>query len=209
MTDELQGGLLKDGGLRILVVTAHQLGSHVEAIHRTHETSTALLTQALAAAALMGALQKGGARVNLQLECDGPMRGLFAEADTEGHVRGYVKNGQLDVHGAPGEFEWRPALGNSGFLSVLRDRGEGDFYRSAVELRHFNISSDLEHFFESSEQLETYVQLFVRKRQRSSWSAAGVLVQPLPDGDRALLRELKASSRPRVASSRRSSRPRT
>src|SRR6185295_11942177 len=46
--------------------------------------------------------------------------------------------------GGEGEFRWRPVLGNSGFLSVLRDQGGGEYYRSSVQLGRFDMARELE-----------------------------------------------------------------
>ena len=88
--------------------------------HRPHGARTPwplpderrLFAQALAGGALLGALQKKG-RVNLQLECDGPLAGLFVDADTDGNVRGYVRRPNVHFPGDPGRGA-RAALGGSG-----------------------------------------------------------------------------------------------
>ena len=55
--------------------------------------------------------------MNLQLECEGPLAGLFVDADTDGNVRGYVRRPNVHFPGDPGRGA-RAALGGSGFLSV-------------------------------------------------------------------------------------------
>ena len=72
-----------------------------------------MLGEGLNAAVLLAALQKGSSRINLQIECDGVLRGMFVDASADGDVRGYVKEPQL--HGTAA------VLGRGGFLSVLRD----------------------------------------------------------------------------------------
>ena len=108
----------------------------------------------------MAALQKGQQRVNVQVECDGPLRGLFVDAGADGTVRGYVKNALFQLEAVEGEFKWRPALGNSGFLSVLRDVGS-EYYRSSVELKALSLASDLNYYFDTSEQVTTRLALEV------------------------------------------------
>lgn len=193
MSDELVSGLLKDTDLRVVLVTTAELSRQARATHQAEPAAAALFSQALSVAALMAALQKGDeSRINIQLECDGPLRGLFVDGDTSGLVRGYVKNPYVEYVGAEGEYRWRPVLGNKGFISVLRQGGDGDYYRSSVELQHFDFVKDLENYFNISDQVRT--QLHLAQLPAASEGGDGteeplgrvaaLLVQPLPDGDR-------------------------
>ncbi len=189
-TSGLVRALLPEPNLTVTVVVVTEVAREAERRHRLKPVSAVLLGQALAGGALLASLQKGDRRVNLQLEVDGPLRGLFVDAGTQGELRGYVKNGLLDVELGAGDFRWRAALGNKGFLSVLRDAGE-EYYRSAVELAHFDLAEDLNEYFKISEQVPTQVALEVRHGPGQPLEAvAGVLVQALPDGDRAALQAL-------------------
>jgi molecular chaperone Hsp33 len=191
MADELVTALLRESGLRVVVVTAGELAREGRRLQRAKGAAAALFSQALVGGLLVGALQKGRARIHLQIECDGPLRGVFVDANAEGHVRGYVKNPQVSWEGEAGAFRWRPALGNSGFLSVLRDLGGGEYYRSAVELVHFDLGQDLQRYFKTSEQLETVLSLTALADAGEPLArVAGVLIQPLPEGDREALERL-------------------
>ena len=196
MSDELVSALLKDAGLRVVVATAGGVARQARALHQAEPAAAALFAQGLSAASLLAALQKHRSRINLQLECDGPLRGFFVDADGgAGSVRGYVKNPAVQFTGAEGQWRWRPVLGNRGFLSVMRDLGGGEFYRSAVELQHFDFALDLERYFEASEQLPTQVALEVGTAPVDGkpdvlGCVAGAFLQPLPDGDRELFAEL-------------------
>ena len=198
MADELVSGLLKDVDLRVVLVTAGALSRKARALHTAEPAAAALLAQGLVSAALLAALQKEKGRINLQLECDGPARGMFADAEAGGTVRGYVKNPYVTFTGGEGEYHWRPVLGNSGFLSVLRDLGGGEYYRSSVELQAFDFPRDLERYFLTSEQVQTRLAVelvpgAVGEARDALGQVAGVLVQPLPDGDPEAFRELGAN----------------
>jgi molecular chaperone Hsp33 len=195
MADELVSGLLKETDLRVVLVTASELARRARELHRSATASASLMAQGLTAGALLASLQKSDSRVNLQLECDGVLRGLFVDADTSGVLRGYAKNPLVSQLGNEGEYHWRPALGNKGYLSVLRDLGEGEYYRSAVELESFDLAKDLERYFAISDQLPTRVNLTVLPtqadgKQESLGLVVGMLLQPLPDGDREAFRAL-------------------
>jgi molecular chaperone Hsp33 len=160
-------------------------------IHGLYPTSARLFGEALAAGALVGALQKDEGRVNLQLECDGPIGGLFVDADPAGNLRGYVRRPGVHFPGDP-DRGVRAALGGSGYLSVVRDLGRGQFYRSAVELQALDLAGDLRRWFASSEQVATALGLSVVARgDEPLGDVAGLLVQRLPDGDDAAVAEAR------------------
>ncbi|MBF5045049.1 Hsp33 family molecular chaperone HslO [Aggregicoccus sp. 17bor-14] len=193
MADELVSGLLKDVDLRVVLVTAGTLVRKARALHSAEPAAAALLAQGLTGAALLAALQKEKGRINLQLECDGPVRGMFADAEAGGTVRGYLKNPYVSFTGGEGRYHWRPVLGNSGFLSVLRDLGKGEYYRSSVELQAFDFPQDLERYFTTSEQVQTRLAIeLLPSGSEPLGQVVGVLVQPLPDGDLEAFRELGA-----------------
>jgi molecular chaperone Hsp33 len=191
MTDRLCRGILPASGLRAVFVRVGDTARMARMLHGLYPTSARLFAEALAAGALLGALQKEKGRVNLQLECDGPLQGLFVDADPDGNCRGYVKRPLVNFPGDPVRGA-HAALGGSGYLSVLRDPGTGQYYRGAVELTAFDLTRDLRRWFEASEQVATALDLAVVPREGEPLGdVAGLLVQRLPDGDTAALEEVR------------------
>lgn len=191
MADAVVRALLEQSSLTVSVAVVTGVAREARARHGLHSASASLFAQGLAAGALMASLQKKEeTRINLQLECDGPLRGYFVDASVSGALRGYVKNPHVEVELSHGAFQWRAALGNSGFISVLRDMG-GEYYRSSVELQTMQLSDDLNHYFAKSDQVATRVMLHVeRAGDEGLGVVAGVLIQSLPDGDVAELQRL-------------------
>lgn len=187
MTDHLLRALVPQRGLRVVFARVGDTARMARMLHGLYPTAAHLFGQALAAGALLGALQKERGRVNLQLQCDGPAGGVFVDADAEGNVRGYVRRPGVHFPGDP-DAAARAALGGAGFLSVLRDPGGGQFYRSAVELQALELAGDLRRWFSTSEQVPTALDLAVAPRDGEPLGdVAGVLVQKLPDGEPAAL----------------------
>lgn len=192
MSDRLCRGLFPERGLRAVFVRVGDTARMARVLHGLYPTSAHLFAQALAAGALLGALQKERGRVNLQLECDGPLAGLFVDADTEGNVRGYVRRPDVHFPGEPARGA-RAALGGAGFLSVLRQLGDGQHYRSAVELRTADLAEDLRSWFAASEQVATALDLAVVPLDGEPLGeVAGVLLQRLPDGDDGAIEAARA-----------------
>lgn len=192
MTDRLCRGLIPARGLRVAFVRVGDTARMSRVLHGLYPTSAFLFAQALAAGSLLGALLKEKGRVNLQLECDGPVGGLLVDADPDGNVRGYVRRPAVNFPGDPARGA-RAALGGSGFLSVLRDLGGGQHYRSAVSLEAFDLAEDLRRWFAASEQVGTAFDVAVVPRDGEPLGeVAGLLLQRLPDGDATAVQEARA-----------------
>lgn len=182
MPDELISALFQEIDVRAVCVTTRDLTRFAASLARLAPASGAFLAQGLSAVSLLAALQKDGSRVNLQIECDGPLRGMFCDGTSGGTVRGYVKNPNVQLSGDTGAFHWRPVLGNRGFVSVLRDLGGGEQYRSAVALEAFELGRDLEHYFTTSDQIAS--RLFLADPTHGGFDrSGGLLLQCLPNGD--------------------------
>lgn len=184
--DAVVKSLIEATNLSVVVAWVPGVAREASTRHQLQPVSAVLLGQTFAAAAVLAGLQKGDSRVNLQLECDGALRGLFVDAGADGTMRGYVKNTLVDVE-LGSAFRWRAALGNRGFLSVLRDIGH-EYYRSSIELEAFELGPDLNRFFTISEQVQTRVAVSSAPVGADPLGRlAAVLVQALPDGDVAAL----------------------
>ena len=198
MSDAIVRAMLQDSNLKISVAVLTDTAREARRRHGLKVASASLFAQGLVGAALMASLQKGETRINLQLECDGPMRGFFIDAAASGGIRGYVKNPHVDVELSEGVFQWRAALGNSGFISVLRDVG-GEYYRSSVELISMRLADDLNHYFKTSDQVATRVALTVQREGNEGLGrVAGVLVQAMPDADTEALKRIGADLETRL-----------
>jgi len=192
MADGVVRGLLEGSELVIVAVCATRVCHEARTRHGLAQTSAQLLGEGLVAGAMLSALQKSArTRINLQIECDGPARGLLVDADTFGRLRGYVRSKAVQFPLAA-RFDARQALGTTGSVSVLRDV-EGVFYRGTVGLEHRDLSRDLEGYFATSEQVETALQIEVLSEgdEALGW-AGGVLVQLLPGGSTDALERARA-----------------
>src|SRR5512138_846304 len=100
MPDRIARGLYPDRGLRVLFARVTETARLARMLHGLYPTAARIFAEGLAAGALLGALQKRETdRVNLQLECDGPIGGFLVDADAGGNVRGYVRHAEVDFPG--------------------------------------------------------------------------------------------------------------
>ena len=202
MKDLLLRGLVGAPGLRVILVEATDLARMARMLHGLAPTSAAVFAEALAAGLLLGALQKERTRVNLSLEVDGPLSGVLVDADTEGNIRGRIRRPDVHFPGDPSVGP-RAGLGGSGTLSVLRDQGEGRFYRGSVEFVPGTLTDNLRRYFAASEQVATALDVQVHPSGREPLGAvAGIVVQKMPEGSLEALEEVRGAS-PRAPSGRR------
>src|SRR5207253_221656 len=110
-------------GMRIGICSAAILAREAAARHQLASGSAGVLAQALAGTLLLAA--RDAARVDLQVECTGPLRGLLVDADETGAARGLVRVNDLAAPAGEGRFDARPLLASphderAGMLSILR-----------------------------------------------------------------------------------------
>lgn len=195
MMDRLVKGMAKGEPLLVVGVQSTRMAERAKTIHGTLPTASAALGRALSGAVLLSAFLKEGQRVMIQIAGDGPLRGIIAESDWRGRVRGYVRrpgvhlgirNGKLDVGRAVGR----------GTLTVLKDLGLREYYRGTVPLSTGEIATDIAYYLSASEQIPAAVSLGVYVETDNSVSASGgFLVHPLPGCDPGLIGELEEGLR--------------
>ena len=191
MKDVLLRGLSRPADLRVILVEATDLSRMARMLHDLAPTSASIFAEALTAGLLLGALQKDQTRINLSLEVDGPLSGLLVDADTSGNIRGRVRQPALHFPGDPAVGP-RAALGGAGTLSVLRDLGNGEFYRGSVEFVPGTLTENLRRYFASSEQVATALDIGVVAAGTEPLGAvAGIVVQKMPEGSLRALEEVR------------------
>ncbi len=181
--DQLLRAITKDGMVKAAVVTTKELTERARNIQKSLPAATAALGRTLAAASMMGsALKEDGASLTLQIKGGGPLGTVLAVSDSQGCVRGYVQNPQVDLPLRPdGKLDVGRAVGGEGTLTVIRDLGMKEPYIGSVELLSGEIAEDLAAYFAESEQVPTACALGVLvDRDQSVKAAGGYLIQLLP-----------------------------
>ncbi|AXK43450.1 Hsp33 family molecular chaperone HslO [Erythrobacter sp. SN021] len=144
---------------------------------------THLLAEALVLAVLMGGLVKDdGSQVTMQAQTEAGAVSLLVCDYKGGELRGYVDfdAARLAELGAnPSLF----ALFGKGYLAITFDLAGGrGRYQGIVPLEGDNLSEACERYFYQSEQVPTLIRCAVRS-DGEGVSAAGLLVQHLPEGE--------------------------
>ena len=183
MTDYLLRILTDDGNLRAVIAQTSELTAEVARRHNASPVATAALGYGLTGAVLLGSLLKVQQRVVLKVTGDGPLGKIVAEADSYGHSRAYVGEPQLPSYGAIAPEYVAEALGNSGFLTVVKDIGLAELYQSTVPLQTGFLDADLTWYLNQSEQTASVVEIDALVDAGGTVLAAGgLLLQTLPAG---------------------------
>jgi molecular chaperone Hsp33 len=192
MADHLVRLITRDGTLRAVAAETTLLVEECRHRQQTDPTATVALGRVATAAALMGGLLKGEQRLALIIEGSGPLQRLQAETDARGRVRATLKEPVADLPPREGRFDVAGAVGQAGFLHVVKDLGLKEPYRGMVQLATSEIGEDLAYYFATSEQIPSTVALGVElDRDMRVAAAGGFLLQMLPGGDPALIERLE------------------
>ncbi len=195
MNDQLVRAMTKDGFVKAVAVTTKTLTERARQIHKTLPTATAALGRLLAAASMMGNMQKvDDGSITLQVKGGGPLGTLLAVSDAAGNVRGWVEHPQISLlEKYRGKLDVGTAVGNDGTLTVIRDLRMKDPYIGSVQLVSGEIAEDITQYFAQSEQTPTACALGVLiDTDQSVRAAGGYLVQLLPGAPDDVIDRLEA-----------------
>ncbi len=182
MADQLIRATAADGGIRAVGVIATRLSEEARQRHNLSYVATAALGRTMSAGLLLASsMKRSESRVNIRIRGNGPMGGLMVDAGTDGTVRGYVDHPEVELPpNVKGKLDVGGAVGNDGYVYVVRDVGYGYPYSSTVELVSGEIGDDITHYLATSEQTPSALFLGVFVDQTGVQAAGGLLIQILP-----------------------------
>ena len=196
MPDVLIRAMTRDGFVKITAVDTTEITRRAREIHQTTAVATAALGRVLAAASMIGNMQKKeDGSITLIIKGGGPLGTLLATADPEGNPRGYVENPQVALmEKYQGKLDVGAAVGSQGTLTLIRDLHMKEPYVGTVELLGGEIAEDVAAYFVESEQVPTVCALGVyMNRDQSVEVAGGYLLQLLPGAPEELIDRLEAA----------------
>lgn len=196
MADQLIRATAADNGIRAVGVITTQLTQEARERHGLSYVATAALGRSMAGALLLASsMKQPQARVTLRVKGNGPMKGLYVDAGLNGTVRGYVDDHTIELPlNLQGKLDVGGAIGNVGYLNVLRDIGYGQPHSSTTELISGEIGEDLTYYLATSEQTPSALMLGVFVEEKSVEAAGGLLIQIMPKAsiDEALVSLLES-----------------
>ncbi len=184
--------LLHDGAVRAVVVQGTEVVNQMRANHDLGILETLVLGHGYLAGGLLSSTVKGDDRIQLSIECGGPIKGVYIEAWAIGAVRGYLKEVPIPIEKPLESFDLSPFFG-PGFLTVTKLlEGKKTPFTGQVMLQHGSIAKDLAEYFLISEQTPSVVSLSIQfDREGRVTGAGGLFLQKLPGADDKHLEELE------------------
>ena len=182
MADYIVRATAANASIRAFAVTGREL---VETARKAHDTSpvvTAALGRLMMGGVMMGAMLKGeNDLLTLQVNGDGPIKGMTVTADAKGNVKGYAIEPQVMLPpNAAGKLDVGGAVG-SGVLRVIKDMGLKEPYVGQTVLQTGEIAEDLTYYFATSEQVPSCVGLGVlMEKDNTVRQAGGFVIQLMP-----------------------------
>ena len=195
--DRLYNFILADGAIRGVIMNGTRMVNEMRANHELGILETLVLGRAYLGAGLMSADLKSNDRIGIKFDCSGPIKGLVAETNAFGEVRGFLKRVPIPIDKPMESFDLSPFFG-AGFLLVtkyLEDAKQP--FTGQVMLKYGNIAKDLANYYLTSEQVPTAFNLSIKfDKQGQVTGAGGLFLQAMPQADD----ELAGSMEERVTS---------
>jgi len=151
---------------------------------------SAVVAESTALATLLSSTIKYNGLFTLQTKSNGPVPMVVVDVNSQGQIRACANFDEQKIIKAQelrktvGQIEPAPHFMGEGVLAFTVDQGpEMDLYQGIVDLQGKDLSECAMRYFKQSEQIETYLKLYLQAptTENPNWKAAGVLLQKLPD----------------------------
>ncbi len=146
----------------------------------------AAVAETAALGALIASLMKFDGIFTLQLQGNGPISVLVADVTSAGKIRATAKYDAKAIENAQvlrkteGQIEPTPHWLENGNLIFTIDQGKNtELYQGVVDLQGKNLEECALRYFKNSEQIDTYLHLYLQKKG-DVWQSAGILIQKMP-----------------------------
>ncbi|OUR67959.1 molecular chaperone Hsp33 [Cycloclasticus sp. 46_83_sub15_T18] len=167
--DQLHRFLFEDLGIRGEIISLDTSWLAAQANHQYPDAVAEQLGQALAATLLLSATIKFNGTLTLQVQGDGLISMLVAQASEQQSVRGLAHWQQQ------ASAEQAQSLFGNGRLVITIKPEQGESYQGIVNLEGDSILGAVQTYFKQSEQLKTRLWFAINEQR-----AVGLLLQELP-----------------------------
>jgi len=166
------------------VVRVGPLLNEVLEAHAYPEPLAKLLGEALILSALFGStLKEAGGQLTIQAQTQNGVVELLVVDYKAGELRGYLRYDADRFAEAPVDPSLF-ALFGQGYLAITFDQAlTGERYQGIVPLEGGSLAEAAEHYFVQSEQIPSLLRIAVSKDADGKWTAGGLLLQHLAEGE--------------------------
>ena len=181
---------IDNGAFRGRLVRMNEVINTILNKHKYPLPVSAVLAEAIVLAAMLASNLKYKGLFTLQTQSNGPVSLIVVDVTSEGKIRAYARfDEQRLTHSqqlrkTDGQIEPAPHLMGEGHLAFTVDQGpDTELYQGVVDLQGKTMSELALRYFKQSEQIDTWLQLYLKAPEgdSQSWQAAGLMLQKLPE----------------------------
>lgn len=181
--DKIIKFLAYNGRVSIICAKTTNLVEKARITHDLSPVATAAFGRMLTISSLMAiGMKNQNDKLTVQIKGNGPIGQMLVVSNNYPKIKGYVENPVVDIPlNKNGKIDVGNAVGNDGFLNIIKDIGMKDPYIGMVPLVSGEIAEDFASYFANSEQTNTAVALGVLVDKKGVRASGGYIVTPMPD----------------------------
>lgn len=183
MKDQIIKFLAYQGKISVVCANTTELVEKARETHDLSPVATATFGRLLTISAIMGNEMKSEKnKLTIQMKGNGPIGTMVVTANNFPKVKGYVSNPTIDLPlNDMGKLDVGTAVGNAGFINVVKDIGLKEPYIGISPIISGEIAEDFAEYYAKSEQKNTAVALGVLVNKDGVKTAGGYIITPMPD----------------------------
>ncbi len=183
MKDKIIKLLAYDGKISITCARTTKLVEEARKIHDLSPLATATFGRLLTITSIMAQEMKNKTdRLTIQLKGNGKIGAMLVTANNFPKLKGYVVNPHIELPlNEFGKLDVGGAVGQVGYINVIKDIGLKEPYRGISPLTSGEIADDFTNYFVNSEQRQTAIALGVLVNKDGVKASGGYLITPMPD----------------------------
>ena len=183
MSDKVIKFLAYNKKISVICTDTTKLVEKARKIHDLSPTATAAFGRMLTITILMAMEMKSiKNKLTIQIKGEGPIGTMVTTANNFPSVKGYVTNPFVDIPlNEFGKLDVQGAVGQRGFINVIKDLGLKEPYIGISPLVSGEIAEDFANYFVNSEQKQSAVALGVLVNKNGVKASGGYIINPMPD----------------------------
>lgn len=183
MKDQIIRFLAYNGKISVICAKTTNLVEKSRELHDLSPLATAVMGRVLTITALIGCEMKNKKdTMTVQIKGNGPIGKIVAVSNNIPQVKAYLQEPQIDLPlNEFGKLDVGGAVGNKGFINVIKDIGLKEPYIGISPLVSGEIAEDFANYFQISDQKQTAVALGVLVDKNGVRSSGGYIISPMPD----------------------------
>ena len=195
MQDKIIKFLAYNKKVSIVCAKTTSLVEETRKIHDLSPVATAAFGRLITISAIMASNMKNKEdKLTIQIKGNGPIQTMLVTANNIPELKGYVANPYVDIPlNEFGKLDVGGAVGNQGFINVIKDIGLKEPYIGISPLTSGEIAEDFANYFQTSEQKQTAVALGVLVDKDGVRSSGGYIISPMPDATEEQIAKVEQS----------------